>query len=149
MVDICGRIRDMQITGITPELFTQIVARVGAKHYEHNLDPQVTSVQSAKRFRARVVCYESGARLPHLNGMSAAGARRSWSGRRLNAACWHAYRDVLIGIFDANPDARVYTALASYKGKADFEAKYPATGYQNIGSMVQPAYMPDLCACEA
>ena len=139
---------DLQITGISPELFTQITARVGSKTYEHNLNPQITSVQSPKRFRARVVTFESGARIPHLKGMSAAGARKSWSGRRLNAACWHAYRDVLMGIFDANPDARVQTALATYKGRDDFMAKFPATGDRNIGSMVQPAYMPELCECE-
>lgn len=148
MQDICGTVIDMQVTGISPEMFTQIVARVGAKDYEHNLDPQITSVQSPKRFRARVVCYESGARLPHLKGMSAAGARKSWSGRRLNAACWHAYRDVMLGIFAVNPDARIYTAMAKYKGLEGFEANYPQTADQNIGSMMQPAYMPDLCECE-
>lgn len=138
----------MQITGITPDQFTQIVARVGSRDYEHNLDPQITSVQSPTRFRARVVCYESGANLKHLNGMSAAGARKSWTGRRLTAACWHAYRDVMLGIFEVNPNARVYTAMAKYVGLDGFQANYPRTADQNIGSMMTPAYMPELCECE-
>ena len=138
----------MQITGITPEQFTQAVARVGAKSYEHNLSPEISSVQSPKRFRARVICYESGARIPSLKGQSAKGARKSWNGRRLNATCWHAYRDVMFAIFEINPKARIATSMAIYKGIEGFNELYPSTADQNIGSMAAPAYMPDLCTCE-
>lgn len=75
------------------------------------------------------------------------GARRSWSGRRTPSACWHAYRDVLKAVFAEYPHATARTAMARYTG-ADFESQYPRTADHNIGSMMQPAYMPDLCECD-
>lgn len=75
------------------------------------------------------------------------GWRHSWSGRRTHAACWHAYRDVMRGILTKYPSARIRTALALYEGLDGFEATYPSTAYKNIGSMMQPAYMPELCSC--
>lgn len=86
-------------------------------------------------FRGRIVA---------TNGRSIA-ARRSWSGRRTNAACWHAYRDVLRAILTEYPDAIVSTALARYEGLAGFEETYPHTVNKNIGSVVAPAYMDELC----
>src|SRR6478735_3573461 len=136
----------MQITGITPQDFTDAVAKVSAL-YGDNLTAQITSVQSRTRFRARVIVKESGAST-RKDGGSAPGARKSGSGRRLAASCWHAYRDVMYAIFDVNSNARIYTFMAKYKGREGFEAIYPATARQNIGSFEQPAYMPDLCECE-
>lgn len=147
----------MIITGITPEQFIQIVARVGALSYQHNLQAEIgrrytRADGSCQRFHARVIPVESGARLSQCNvgteRLSAAGARRSWSGRRIAAACWHAYRDVLAGVFEVNPNARVVTAMSKYVGLSGFHANYPATANANIGSMMQPAYMPELCDCE-
>jgi hypothetical protein len=68
-------------------------------------------------------------------------------GRRIPAACWHAYRDVLAALFDQCPAARVRTALAVYRGREGFERHYPATAYVNVGSQMQPAHMPELCDC--
>lgn len=65
------------------------------------------------------------------------------------AACWHAYRDVMLAVFAINPDARIYTGLAKYRGLAGFLDHFPATAGENIGSMVQPAYMPELCDCDS
>lgn len=75
------------------------------------------------------------------------GSRRSWSGRRMPAACWHANRDVMRAIFAKYPHAVITTAMARYEGAAGFESTYPGTANVNIGSMMQPAYMPDLCDC--
>lgn len=75
------------------------------------------------------------------------GTRNSASGRRGNYACWHAYRDVLRAIFAEYPHAVVTTAMARYAGSAGFEATYPRTADENVGSMFAPAYMPDLCNC--
>ncbi|HEX2616631.1 MAG TPA: hypothetical protein VHL57_03760 [Flavobacteriales bacterium] len=136
----------MQITGITPSDFQLAVHKANIA-YGGNLTAEITSVQSPTRFRARVVPVQSGAQTEAV-GISAPGARKSWSGRRIKAACWHAYRDVMIEVFNINPDARIYTGMAKYKGREGFEANYPRTADQNIGSMVQPAYMPDLCECE-
>lgn len=75
-----------------------------------------------------------------------AGARRSWSGRRTPAACWHAHRDVYRELFTRYPNATVQTTMARYTAE-NFEDVYPDTGYRNVGSMVAPAYMPELCDC--
>lgn len=75
-------------------------------------------------------------------------ARRSWTGRRGPWACWHAHRDVMAKVFDAYPDAVISTALETYRGREGFDSLYPCTASKNIGSMVSPAYMPELCECE-
>jgi len=74
------------------------------------------------------------------------GARRSWSGRRLAAPCWHVYRDVIREIL-REPGRRVTTSMARYTSE-NFEDLYPATGHVNIGSRVEPRKMPDLCECD-
>jgi hypothetical protein len=76
-----------------------------------------------------------------------AGARTSWSGRRGPWACWHAYRDAIRAIFAVYPEAVIVTSLARYNGAEGFEATYPATAYKNVGSIMCPAYMPELCQC--
>ena len=76
------------------------------------------------------------------------GARRSASGRRINAACWHAFRDTIRAILTEYPHAIVTTGMARYEGLAGFEKVYPETANRNIGSLFAPAYMPDLCECE-
>lgn len=139
----------MIVTGITTEQFNEIVAKLNATTYGGNLNTEIGRIYSPTRFAGRVTVRESGARLfPKDKSRTAPGARRSWSGRRIAAACWHAYRDVLAGVFEVNPDARVRTAMAKYIGREGFLANYPETANQNIGSMASPAYMPELCDCE-
>lgn len=139
----------MIVTGITSDQYREIVRKVSDSTYEGNLRAEVGREYSHTRFAGRVIVADSGARMfGQKIKQSAPGARRSWSGRRIAASCWHAHRDVLAAIFDANPDARVYTAMAKYRGKQGFLDNYPATANKNIGSMVQPAYMPELCDCD-
>ena len=75
------------------------------------------------------------------------GARRSHSGRRIKATCWHGFRDVFIAFFEACPDGRVTTAMADYRGRASFYAQYEATGDREVGSMMEPRTYSDLCDC--
>ena len=77
----------------------------------------------------------------------APGARRSHTGRRIAAACWHAHRDFMAAIFDLAPDAVLRSYLAVYKGKSGFERDYPATGYANISSIMQPMEHRHACDC--
>jgi len=94
---------------------------------------------------------EGGTRVPWVRGRivpltsRSEGARRSYSGRRLKAACWHAYRDVLAALFEQRPRATVRTALATYHGREGFERHYPATAYVNVGSAMRLVHMPALC----
>lgn len=144
----------MIVTGITPMDFAEVIAKLNETTYQGNLTAEIGKVHSAHRFGARVVPLDSGAKGGWGNlgdiayNASAPGARRSATGRRLKAACWHAYRDVLAAVFDLNPEAKVYTAMAKYIGRDGFYVQYPKTAHTNIGSMAVPAYMPELCDCE-
>src|SRR5215207_5508272 len=136
----------MIITGISAEQFTNAIDKLSASTYGDNLRAEVGRVYSGNRFAARVIPKDSGARMfGQQIKTSAPGAHKSWSGRRINAACWHAYRDAILAVFNINPDARVYTSMAKYVGRDGFMSAYPQTADKNIGSMMQPAYMPELC----
>ncbi len=67
--------------------------------------------------------------------------------RRVHAVCWHGHRDFMIELFELDPDARVKTAIADYRGKADFEQKFPDTAYRNVGAPIYPRYMCEVCTC--
>ena len=84
----------MVISGLTVADFEAIVQQVSEQHYDGNVVPEwrkyragAPSLLNAKgtRFRGRVVVMDS----------SGSGARRSWTGRRMPAACWHVFRDVV------------------------------------------------------
>lgn len=129
----------MQITGVSLPEFERITRMVSASYGDnlavhpdaHALSPTGT------RIRARVYVLNS----------RGAGARRSWSGRHMPAACWHAYRDVLTELFNLYPHAIVRTSLAIYRGRDGFHATYPQTGNANVGSQMCPVTMPELCGC--
>ena len=76
------------------------------------------------------------------------GGRRSHSGRRVCACCWHGHRDIMSAIFAAYPMCRLQTAQADYHGRTDFEESFEATGDTNIGSQVAPMCYADACDCE-
>jgi hypothetical protein len=123
------------------------------------MEQLVTAVDRANRnyggnIRIHPDAYEGGFRKPVVTGRidvhdsRGKGARTTWQGRRGPYACWHAYRDVLTELFDIVPDAKVTTTMAVYDGRRGFEREYPATADRNIGSAIDPGYMPDLCECE-
>lgn len=62
------------------------------------------------------------------------GARMSASGRHTIAVSWEAHRDVMRALFRRDPEARIQSALAVYRGVDDFERTYEATGHKNVGS---------------
>ena len=129
----------MRLRNVTLADFHDSVQRVNA-HYNGNLHVHTDAHETGSRIITTV------GRLDVLDSHGA-GSRTSWSGRHGRYACWHAFRDVVRDILAHNPDATVTTALARYTAD-NFEDTYPATGHRNIGSMVQPAYMPELCDCE-
>ena len=67
--------------------------------------------------------------------------------RKVNAICWHGFRDFLTELYKIYSDLRVFTAQITYNNKEDFELKYPDTANINIGSMVQPLNYEDACFC--
>lgn len=130
-----------------------IITRVGRELYGGNLVVPNTARQlSSRSVQVRVAARSS----------YAPGARRNRIGRRTTSACWHAYRDVIRAILTYYPDATARTALRdpdsrtrsgrpkgmTYRGPVDFEERHLRTASVNIGSMVAPAYMPELCECD-
>jgi hypothetical protein len=130
----------MDIRGVPYGDVERIIAHVSGQKYGNNITSNPEARPLTARgggFRGRLVARDS--RGP--------GSRTSASGRHGRYACWHAYRDVLAVLFREYPDARVRTGMAHYVGRAGFEETYPATAWINVGSLIQPAYMPDLCQC--
>lgn len=54
-------------------------------------------------------------------------------GRRVHAVCYHGHYAFFESLYERHPDARVHTALASYRSAGDFEAKALAAGRKRIG----------------
>jgi hypothetical protein len=123
----------MEIKGLTVDAFAAIVADVSIRKYNGNVvlpgrgRPAALN-QAGTRFRTRVIVSDS--RGP--------GARRTPSGRRQPAACWHVFRDVIRETLAAYPDTVLRTGLARYD-TATFELTYRETG-RRTG-------MSDLCEC--
>lgn len=72
------------------------------------------------------------------------GTRTTPRGKRSVNASWEAHHDFLKALFDINPEAKVRTAFAYYKGKDVFYKLFPDTAYRNVGSQMYPCTMPDL-----
>lgn len=117
----------------------RITGEVSAAHYDSNI-----VVEGAERVRGNQHRFKLG-----VADSRGKGARTSASGRHGKYLCWHGFRDVLAAIFLADPSATIHTGLATYKGAADFLSEFPNTRYQNVGSIMSPAYMDDLCDCWA
>jgi hypothetical protein len=69
------------------------------------------------------------------------------AGRRVHAVCWHGFRDFFRAVFVDSPDAVFQTGLDTWKGSADFEARFASSGYKNIGSPIAPVAMVYACRC--
>ena len=127
----------MKIKGITTQQLRAIVNQVSDDDYDGNIVFK-REPESSGNFVFFTLTVLKSANV---------GGRRSNTGRKIAAACWHAHRDVMHAIFDLNPDAVLVSALARYEGQEDFLDKFPDTGYTNIGSQYQPLDMEDACEC--
>jgi hypothetical protein len=128
----------MIISGITREEFEAVVAKLNAPaEYDGNIVIENLEVKNAKGTRLSVKLGTADSKRH--------GSRRAWSGRHGKWLCWHGFRDVFRGVMAVNGDAVIRSAKAVYKGADGFEATYPSTADQNVGSMFQPAYMPEMC----
>jgi|TARA_R100000482_G_scaffold124748_1_gene78810 hypothetical protein len=70
------------------------------------------------------------------------------SRKKVNAVCWHGYRDFLKELYLISGTFKVVTAQATYNNIEDFYNKFEATGNNNIGSMVDPLPYRKACNCE-
>jgi hypothetical protein len=69
------------------------------------------------------------------------------NGGRVNAVCWHGFRDFFRAVYRVTPDARFATAMDTWRGSADFEARFRDTGHKNIGSQACPVAAAEACRC--
>lgn len=67
--------------------------------------------------------------------------------QRVNAVCWHGFRDFFRALFEVTPDAIAKTALDTWAGGEDFEARYRSSAWANWGSVMEPLYACEACAC--
>lgn len=69
------------------------------------------------------------------------------AGRRVNAVCWHGFRDYFRAVYEHCPEAIFRTSLATWKGSEHFEANFPASGHKNIGPLIAPVEYAGACRC--
>ena len=67
--------------------------------------------------------------------------------RRVHAVCWHGFRDFFRACFASAPAATFRTALDTWRGAEDFEARYRASGHRNIGAPIAPVCAAEACRC--
>jgi hypothetical protein len=136
------RYLEMKVWGISTDTAWDILRAVSRERYSGNLAfkrlPELTG--HTERSPIRFTLTVKRAANP--------GGRVSASGRRVAAACWHCHRDVMKMIFAINPNARIKTTLADYRGRSNFELTFDRTGYSNCGSMAEPFNIMDACHCE-
>lgn len=127
----------MIITGITTSELHDVVAKLNAGDYNGNINVEGCNAVSSTGTRISV-------KLGTLDSR-AHGSRRARSGRHGKWLCWHGFRDVFREVMNVNPEARIQTGKTVYKGRDGFENTYRDTADQNVGSLFQPAYMPEMC----
>lgn len=67
------------------------------------------------------------------------------TGRRINAVCWHGFRDFYRALFSLTPNAGIRSMLASWDGVEDFESSYRQTGHRQVGPRIYPYSIVDKC----
>lgn len=68
-------------------------------------------------------------------------------GRRVHAVCWHGFRDFFRAVYRRAPGAIFRTALDTWRGSEDFEARYRASGVRNVGAQIAPVCAAEACRC--
>ena len=104
-------------------------------------------ITSLSTKRHRVKLYPDNDTTFHVGNGNAKYQRESPSGRKVHAVCWHGFRDYFRAVYREAPSAVFSTALDTWRGSSDFEARFPASGHKNIGSTFQPCRIVDACRC--
>lgn len=118
----------MKVKGIKLESITWIAK---------NLDIELSNIRKAGRFIAFKASPVSS---------YAKYARRTGSGRRIKALCYHGRRDFIQELFNGGATA-VETAHGRWYSKSAFERDLYRLANINVGSIMYPALMITLCDC--
>lgn len=108
-------------------IIERLASSVSRKNYSGNIYASETwSTKSRSRFTLRT--HDSRAK----------GSRRSAAGRHMPHASWEAHYDVMLALFQYDPNATLRTAIATYRGLDDFMQRAPSTAHHNVGSRMSP-----------
>lgn len=66
--------------------------------------------------------------------------------RSCGAPCWHAFGHFFRCLFEINPEGKVKTGLAVYRGAKGFEDAYRSTNIEK-GSVMEPLQYSEACDC--
>lgn len=125
----------MKVWGIQESTIRSIIATLNEHHYGNNIEIK----NGAFKWVGKALQFDL-----KMRDSRGAGAMKSASGRRTIRPNWYVYRDVITALFNANPDARVQTSIADYRGADDFFEKYPRTYHLNKGSAMHPVKLGSL-----
>ncbi len=75
-------------------------------------------------------------------------ARRSASGRRMRALCYHGFRDAILALFNVGGTSRIQSVAGDWRTVEAFRNDLGRLREHNVGSQADPAYMWELCDCE-
>lgn len=134
----------MKVWGVSEEEIRAAAHATGLRIYQDWRGLGISRDGRALRFRLRLDTdsrREDGSLLYQR-------VSQSRGGRRVASVCWHGHRDFMARIFGTNPDARIKTALADYRGVADFIRTYATTMYGQActcGAEIDYADPRDLC----
>jgi hypothetical protein len=130
-------------TNLTPDQIREVASEVGVKIHSDCAGSGISKDGRAWNFRLALgeEKRESGRKYQRTSASA-------WNGgRRVAAVCWHGHRDFMLAIYARDPDARIKTHWADYRGIDSFRDQFPNTGYRNVGSMMYPMFAKDVCTC--
>lgn len=127
----------MQIRNASNDQIYQAIAKT-AEMYDGNVTDKDGVSYVSKNVR-RVCLRAKDSRGPGARWSAGTGRRGPWS-------CWHVFRDFCRALLEIAPNASIRTSLAHYTAE-NFESAYRETAYKNVGSMMYPRHMPELCEC--
>lgn len=108
------------------------------ERYNNNLRIEYSSINAKNtRFKFRLFVKSS----------REAGARRSWSGRRLINACWHVHGDFFDTVLAIAPEAVIRASTQARPIYSEDGQVFNNWIDVQVGSMMQPSYMSDNCDC--
>ena len=67
--------------------------------------------------------------------------------RKINAVCWHGFRNFMREVYKVDSQAIIVTGYAKYNDKDHFELTHYKTGVVNVGSQFKPLEFSDACRC--
>lgn len=133
----------MLVRGIPDEdTMRNIIDHVSVGRYEGNVEPV-----RLDRVNGKTLCVTLRVHDTHGPGARRAVTRNGRRGRHLMNACWHVNRDVMLAVFAVNPDARITSVIADYRGFDSFMHQYLDTGARDIGSTMENTAYIKLCDC--